>query len=323
VVPAAVFVDALIVVLLISAAVMGRRRGAVLIGLELFSFAMATGSALVFYSRLAPIMQSWGLSLPLANVAAFSSLWVITEILVALALRLSVVRHLNRTVQQSWPNQAGGSALNGVKYLLLITVALIVVTGLPLSRDIKRLVTNSVIGQRLLASSVQVQTWFAAGLGQNLGDSLNFFSVTPTYENDKVIKLGFKTTGTLDDTDETAMLALVNQERTSRGLSALTLNPLARIAARSYSTRMFAEGYFSHLDPNGKNPFDRLHALGMTFGSAGENLALAPNLQLAHQGLMNSPGHRANILSPSFHTLGIGIIDGGSYGLMVTQEFTD
>ena len=55
--------------------------------------------------------------------------------------------------------------------------------------------------------------------------------------------------------------------------------------------------------------------------SAGENLALAPTLAGAHQGLMLSPGHRANILRPQFGRLGIGILDGGAQGLMVTQNF--
>jgi uncharacterized protein YkwD len=57
------------------------------------------------------------------------------------------------------------------------------------------------------------------------------------------------------------------------------------------------------------------------FRTAGENLALAPSLQIAHTGLMNSPGHRANILRPQFGRVGIGILDGGRRGLMVTQNF--
>ena len=57
------------------------------------------------------------------------------------------------------------------------------------------------------------------------------------------------------------------------------------------------------------------------FRTAGENLALAPTLQIAHTGLMNSPGHRANILNPAFGRVGIGIMTGGRRGIMVSQEF--
>ena len=59
------------------------------------------------------------------------------------------------------------------------------------------------------------------------------------------------------------------------------------------------------------------------FISAGENLAYAPTVEIAHQGLMNSPGHRENILRPSFGRVGIGVIDGGVYGKMFTQDFAD
>jgi uncharacterized protein YkwD len=57
------------------------------------------------------------------------------------------------------------------------------------------------------------------------------------------------------------------------------------------------------------------------FVTAGGNLALAPTVQIAHTGLMNSPGHRANILRKDFGRVGIGIMDGGIRGLMVSQEF--
>jgi uncharacterized protein YkwD len=52
-------------------------------------------------------------------------------------------------------------------------------------------------------------------------------------------------------------------------------------------------------------------------------LAYAASVDLAHNGLMRSPGHRANILSADFGQVGIGVIDGGIYGKMFTQEFTN
>src|SRR6185503_18152883 len=76
-------------------------------------------------------------------------------------------------------------------------------------------------------------------------------------------------------------------------------------------------GYFAHETPEGLSPFDRMRAANVRFLVAGENLALAPTLSLAHTGLMNSPGHRANILRPQFGRVGIGIMDGGMRGLRV------
>jgi uncharacterized protein YkwD len=84
---------------------------------------------------------------------------------------------------------------------------------------------------------------------------------------------------------------------------------------------MFARGYFAHDTPEGRDPFERMREAKIRFETAGENLALAPTVQVAHRGLMNSPGHRANILNAQFGRVGIGIMDGGIRGLMISQEF--
>jgi uncharacterized protein YkwD len=59
------------------------------------------------------------------------------------------------------------------------------------------------------------------------------------------------------------------------------------------------------------------------FSAAGENLALAPTIQIAHDGLMNSPGHRANILNARYRRVGLGVADGGMHGKMFVQNFAD
>jgi uncharacterized protein YkwD len=84
---------------------------------------------------------------------------------------------------------------------------------------------------------------------------------------------------------------------------------------------MFARGYFSHVTPDGKTLVDRVRAGKVSFLTAGENLALGPTLPICHEGLMNSPGHKANILHKDYGRLGVGVLDGGKYGLMITQNF--
>ena len=117
------------------------------------------------------------------------------------------------------------------------------------------------------------------------------------------------------------MLDLVNQERQAAGLAPLQADPELTEVARKHSADMFARGYFAHDTPEGLSPFDRMKQANVHFLTAGENLALAPTLQIAHTGLMNSPGHRANILRREFGRVGIGVMDGGMRGLMVSQEF--
>jgi uncharacterized protein YkwD len=119
------------------------------------------------------------------------------------------------------------------------------------------------------------------------------------------------------------MLDLVNGERTRARLRPLAADERLRQVARAHSLEMFELDYFSHSSPTSGSPFDRMHAAGIPFVVAGENLAYAPNVDIAHQGLMNSPGHRANILRPEFGRVGIGVIRSLVQGSMFTQDFTN
>ncbi len=120
---------------------------------------------------------------------------------------------------------------------------------------------------------------------------------------------------------EQQMLNLVNLERTSRGLRPLQADlELTRIA-RLKSQDMINLNYFAHQSPTYGSPFDMMRAFGITYRYAGENLAGAPTVERAHTGLMNSSGHRANILSQNFTHIGIGVVSGGRYGMMFTQMF--
>jgi uncharacterized protein YkwD len=116
---------------------------------------------------------------------------------------------------------------------------------------------------------------------------------------------------------------LVNKERTSTDIPALDFSENLAKVARAHCSDMFKRGYFSHYTPEGLSPFDRMTEADIVFTYAGENLALAPSVDLAMKGLMQSLGHKANILSTNFHRVGVGVIDGGIYGEMFCQEFTD
>jgi uncharacterized protein YkwD len=150
--------------------------------------------------------------------------------------------------------------------------------------------------------------------------SINNLVVHP--ESDKTVQLNFsvKNAETREDLEAT-MINLVNEEREKQGLNTLKADPALTLVGRMHSQDMFAKGYFSHYSLEGKTVSDRLQNANIRFLVAGENLALAQTLTIAHNGLMASPGHRANILQPKYGRIGIGILDGGIYGLMVTQVF--
>jgi uncharacterized protein YkwD len=120
---------------------------------------------------------------------------------------------------------------------------------------------------------------------------------------------------------EAQVLALVNEERARHGLNPLQADPELTEVARAHSRDMLARSYFSHVTPEGRKLGERMQAGKVSYLLAGENLALAQTVPIAHRGLMNSPGHRANILRPQFGRLGVGVLDGGRFGLMITENF--
>lgn len=121
---------------------------------------------------------------------------------------------------------------------------------------------------------------------------------------------------------ELEMLGLVNEERSKLGLNPLEPDMELVQLARMKAQDMIDLGYFAHQSPTYGSPFDMMRAAGITYRTAGENLAGASTVARAHVALMNSEGHRRNILNPAFDHVGIGIIEGGPYGLMCVQMFT-
>lgn len=121
--------------------------------------------------------------------------------------------------------------------------------------------------------------------------------------------------------DEMLMLSLVNQERQQAGLQPLKFNMQLTRVARIKSQDMIDNAYFSHTSPVYGSPFEMMDQFGISYRYAAENLALHPSVESAHLGLMNSEGHRANILHPSLTEIGIGILKNSKGQYYITQMF--
>lgn len=119
---------------------------------------------------------------------------------------------------------------------------------------------------------------------------------------------------------ERQLFDLVNREREEAGLPPLEWCASCAQVARFHSRDMYVQGYFSHVDIDGVDPFERLQRARIGYASAGENLAIAPTAEEALQGLMASSEHRENVLRDTFDQVGIGVYE-GPYGLMCTQVF--
>lgn len=126
-------------------------------------------------------------------------------------------------------------------------------------------------------------------------------------------------------TMEWQMLKLLNKDRKKHGLISLRMQEDLRIVARKHSKDMARKDYFEHENIQGKTPFDRLEEARVTDVIAGENLAKIRGYKNpvveAEIGLMNSPGHRANILHEDYNMVGIGIIKSVDQSFYYTQNF--
>lgn len=113
---------------------------------------------------------------------------------------------------------------------------------------------------------------------------------------------------------EKEVVRLVNEIRVKNGLKPLTENwELSRVA-RYKSQDMHDKGYFSHTSPTYGTPFAMMKSFGISYRTAGENIAMGyATPQAVVNGWMNSSGHRANILNSAYTQIGVGYVAGGNY----------
>lgn len=208
--------------------------------------------------------------------------------------------------------------------LILIAIFTLLPLILPIGEGFKNLIESSWWGKNVIPHAVAYEPTLEA-LFKRLPTRNLIYIVTKEPQSDEVVAIDIpqNTALKVSETDEKAMLKRLNQERVAKGLNQLVMDEKLREVARAHSLDMFKRGYFSHYTPEKLSPFDRLEGAGISYSSAGENLAYAPTVDIAHEGLMNSPGHRENILREGFGKVGIGVIEAGLYGKMFSQEFTN
>lgn len=147
----------------------------------------------------------------------------------------------------------------------------------------------------------------------------------PQIKNPSVIVPGQKITiPNIDDVKklENQVVTLVNQERSKRGLQKLTANWQLSRVARYKSQDMINKHYFGHTSPTYGSPFTMMQNFGLRFSAAGENIAEGQRTpQEVMNAWMNSPGHRANILSAVYNQIGVGVAKTSNGTFYWTQDF--
>jgi uncharacterized protein YkwD len=321
-------IDLFVVLFILVVALDGYRRGFILLISEVLTAIIGFGLAAWITPFLGPFLTlTFGLPSLIQKPITFFALWIIIQSLLNFGLGL-LYRFIPGTIQDSLPNKIAGLVPSAAKGVVTAAVLLTLLLILPVPQDIRNAISTSQLGKPLVGGVQNVEQQFLSQYKQEVVDGLTFLTSTPYFpkphEKGEFVTLNFTTTTVTDDpASEQAMLRKVNEERRKVGLTTLQADPELRAVARAHGRDMFARGYFAHESPEGTDPFMRLQAAGVLYLTAGENLALAPTLDLAHIGLMNSPKHKENILYKDFGKVGIGVIDGGIYGKMFVQEFSD
>lgn len=316
--------DFIIIIALISYGIYGFSRGGVRASLELiFSvislfFAFLIGSMLSF-----PLQKIFLVSPSIMRVISILVIWFILESIFHFVFDTKVYEKALVKEKKKFFNKWFGVILGFARGVIFIMTFFILTVTLPLSSEVKNEISHSVIGRGLLNGGAFLDRKISSLVNSDCTSNAPTLLICKK-EQKNIIYLSFRIEEfEVDYVAEQEMLVLINNERTAEGLDPLLWDEHLGKAARNHSADMFKSGYFSHQDLDGNSPLKRASEEEPYFIISAENIAYAPTLELAHSGLMESDGHRENILQPAFTRIGIGIIDGGEYGKMFTQVFAD
>ncbi len=315
------FIDIFLILLILLNAFNGFRRGFILGLFDIIRWLGSLAAAFIFYNPIAGFFgfvtgweETW--TLPLAFLLVFFISGSLIQYLGNL-----ILKRLPKIVSENIFNKIFGILPGLVSGLILAVILSALFYSLPFGGSFQSSLQNSKLAEQLAVYSDDIESALSPIFEEAVAQTLTH-RLTTHPGSDETVELPFKVTKFKERPDlESEMLDLINQERAENGLAPLKADDEMRGVALKHSEDMFKRGYFAHNTPEGEDPFDRMRDDNVKFKTGGENLALAPTLKIAHTGLMNSPGHRANILRPQFGRVGIGILDGGRRGLMITQNF--
>jgi uncharacterized protein YkwD len=313
-------VDLLLVAIVLVGALTGWGRGFVFSALDLLMLAASLIAAFFGYrpasgwiAQVAPSFGVW--APPLTFVGIFLLVHLVLGTMV-----LGPAARLPGRLHGHFLNRLLGVLPGTVNGAIHAVVASVLLLTLPLGARVGNWAQESALAPRFAQPAEWVEVRLAPIFEPAVQRTLQALVVKP--QSREAMPLRFQVAQAPPRPDlEARMLEMVNAERRAAGLKPVRPDAELVPVARAHSQDMLARGYFSHVSPEGKDLNDRLLRARVGYLSAGENLALAPTIYSAHTGLMHSPGHRANILRPQFGRLGIGVLDAGVHGLMVTQAF--
>lgn len=316
------YIDLIILFVFLYFATEAFRHGFWVIMADFVAFLSSLLLSLRFFKPISEILKNnFNLTSSISDAIGFLIAAIFLESVLAFLFG-HLIHKLPKKVKKHKINKFLGIFPGIGEGVILVSFLLTLIIALPVSPSFKNDVTNSKVGAVLLEKTVGVENVVNKIFGGVINDSLTYLTIHP--ESNKSVDLEIDSFNlTTDKHAETELFEKVNEERRKLAIEELVWNPEAVPVARDHAEDMWERKYFSHFSPEGESVGDRLQDSGVDYMFAGENLALAPTIMTAHTGLMNSDGHRKNILDPNFKKLGLGVIDNGIYGKMFVQIFTD
>lgn len=318
------WIDWVIIALCLYQAYQGWETGFFPLATSLISFVIALWLAVTYQAPVSAFLtEKFGVSSSWSVVLAYIIIAFGVQMIADHLLHM-LLEHMPKKIIHSKVSNWVGALVSGLNGLVLVTFFLLVILALPLRGTIKKDIQASRIGS-IFTKFVQKHGGPLQSAVEDVSQkAIKFFTVAPSSKENISLNVTPKSSDLrVDEPAEKQMLTLVNAERAKVGAPALKMDAKITTVARAHSRDMFMRRYFSHYTPEGTDAGDRLTSGGVMYTVAGENLAYSPDVETAHTGLMNSPEHKKNILDPQFHRIGIGIIVTDSYGIMVTQNFTN
>lgn len=318
-------IDAAILLLIGAAVWGGYRSGFIATTYGLATWIVSFAAAVVFQAQAAQLVEKLGLLPATARPIGFIVVLVFVEALFSLAgffALTPIVRAVHRVRALETADHLAGVFPATARALFVLGIVLAALVVSPVSSDLKATIESSRIARALIDQISTLQPTLARLSGQ-LGESVPLFVTRLGEDQSEPLDLPNDLQLSADPVAERQMFDLVNEERSAAGLRALTWDDRLLPVARQHSEEMFKLKYFAHQSPVSGSPFDRVKNAGITYSRAGENLAYAQSVSVAHRGLMQSQGHRENILRPEFTHIAIGVVSAGPYGRMLTQVFRD
>lgn len=262
-----------------------------------------------------------GLGLIWSQMASFLLIVVLTNIFLGISLKV-LLKPFHRHLIKNKLDNIFGALLNIVNGLIFVTIILLILISLPGISKYRPDIKDSFFATRILNGIKQHAGGLEEYINQLTNQALRFVTIKPSTRDSITLNLDLSNIELTDDkTSENKMVELVNDDRIRKGIVPLTVDPQLTQLARWRSRDMLMNNYFSHINKKGQDVADIAQEQAILFDVIGENIAFAADVNLAYKGLFDSPGHRKNILDPGFSHIGIGVVNAGIYGRMITQVF--